>query len=164
MRNSPIHLMREIVSMSSVVSRGLRLALGSLFLFGAAMFVAPAAHAQWTQDGVCIEPSDVPEFFYGNFNGYSNCESLCKKAASHCRAFVKDQANCWHNSNKGTYGIYKNSTCKDLETPAERQECNAMANEGQQLLKGFINDDRDEALAMCDDYENGCLMSCVAVE
>ena len=150
--------------MSSVISRGLRLALGTLFIFGAAMVVAPAAHAQWTSSDACVYPTDVPELFFGTFAGYANCESLCKKTAGYCRKFVKDGASCWNENMGGLYGIQKSSECKSLETPAERQECNQTANEGNSIVKDFIKDDREDALAACDAYQDSCIMNCSAVE
>jgi len=150
--------------MSSVISRGLRLALGTLFIFGAAMVVAPAAHAQWTSSDTCVYPTDVPELFFGNFSGYENCEALCKKAASFCEKFVKDGASCWNQNANGLYGIQKSSVCKDLEDPAERKDCNQSSNQGESIMKDIIKDDREDALAACEDYKDSCIMNCSAVE
>jgi hypothetical protein len=152
-----------VLSMYSVLSRGLRLALGSLFVLGAAVFVAPDAHAQWTTSDACIYPTDVPELFYGDFSDYDNCESLCKKTADYCKKFVKDGANCWQENSKGMYGIYKSSTCKSIEDDEERKSCNNGTDDAKQAMKGFIEDDKDEALAECNAYEDACIDDCNAI-
>jgi hypothetical protein len=149
--------------MNSAFSRGLRLALGSLFVFGAALVVAPAAHAQWTTSNACVYPTDVPGLFFGDFSGYANCESLCKKTADYCRKFVKDGAHCWQENAKGMYGVYKSSECKSITDDAERRACNEGADEGRQIMKSFIDDDKDEALASCDAYQASCIADCMAL-
>ena len=150
--------------MDSVFSRGLRLALGSLFVLGAALFVAPNAHAQWTSNDACIWPSDVPELFFGNFAGYDNCESLCKKTADYCKKFVKDGASCWQENSKGVYGIEKSSDCKSIEDDAERKACNDQMDEGRQIMKQIIEGAKDDALDDCENYEQNCIDNCSMIE
>ena len=146
--------------MSSVAFRGLRLALGILFVVGAAVFAAPNAHAQWTQSDACIWPSDVPALFYGTFNGLPNCEALCKKTASYCRKFVKDGASCWQNNNTGIYAVYQKQQCANLQDPMQKDDCNQFVKQGKALVKGEISSSVDDGLASCDDYQNSCLMNC----
>jgi hypothetical protein len=161
----PNYLMRETVFMSSAAYRGLRLALGVLFVLGAAMVVAPNAHAQaWTSGEACVWPSDVPGLFFGNYNGAPNCEALCKKTASVCRRLVRDGGECWQGNNSGIYAIYEASECKNLEVPADRKLCNEFSNDAQRSIKQSIHDAVNSGIESCNAYQTNCVANCGIIE
>ncbi len=161
MRNSLIHLIREFPSMSSVAFRGLRLAFGIVFVFGAAMFVAPAAHAQFNGQA-CMDPSDIPELFFTDFVGLDNCKSLCKKNAGYCRKFVKDAGSCEQVYNKGYYFFIDKLECDTIVDPVERKACHEAVGEWRGFIKDGIKAEVLEMLDSCDAYLDGCLADCDA--
>jgi hypothetical protein len=152
--------MREIVFMSSVAYRGLRLALGTLFVLGAALVVAPSAQAQWTSDSACVWPSDVPGLFFGTFGGLPNCEGLCKKTGAICRKLVHDGGECWMNNNDGIYKIYSTAECKNLEDSADRKDCNEFSNDAKRSIKDEIKAAVNAGVEGCNSYQNNCVANC----
>lgn len=145
--------------MLSLTSRGLRLSLGILFVLGAFALAPATAHAQWTTP-VCMDTEDIPGLFFGTFGGYDNCESLCKKAASYCKKFVKDSAGCEKENVKGSAFFFEKTECDQIEDAADRKECRQFADEIRSEGKQAVESEKDEALANCEDYQANCIASC----
>ncbi len=147
--------------MLSSTSRGLRLSLAAGLVLGALALAPTNASAQWTSD-VCVDASDVPSMFFGNFAGLDHCEALCKKAADYCDKFVKDATSCEKTNAKGYYYFIEKEDCDPIVDDSDRKDCKQSVKQGKKFIDDSIDDDKSDALMGCSDYQSACIMNCSA--
>src|SRR5262245_12913494 len=82
------------------------------------------------------------------FNGAGSvkvCEKLCKRAASDCKAFARNETACWLEFYADSQS-YESASCEATLEGAEAKMCKASTKASANILKADIKADLQEAL------------------
>ena len=151
--------------MGRFVASCLALCTGMTLAWGArAGGIIPPTVTSPFGDPVCLDPIDVTNTL-ANPSGYyaisDQCESLCKKAASDCKQYVRLAFACT-SALLGDDVSYQKKDCERefADDNSGKKECKAGIDNDSGVDRQALRNNRDGALATCEEWGAICRNSC----
>jgi ubiquitin len=137
---------------------------GALSVAGVARAVISPVHSPYTT-APCLLPSQAvadlrdPNGRYAD--GGASCPSLCKKAGADCKQYVRASFACT-NTYLADMISYEKNGCgiAHKDDPAAKNQCKSTADGFLKTYRHQAQDDRDQALGACEDWEATCKATC----